>query len=143
MMMPTNGAAEGGSGANGAPKLYTDQDVDGWKPESALAASIGETYTLTGITLNELVEKHGGLEFEYDELMQEFKKHIPDFGGDITPNAKSIQFEYCSKFNLMLLRRKGKSSPVAGMPFINLGLQLTMYLTALQLVHIKAKMPIM
>ncbi|WBM84621.1 MAG: nucleoprotein [hymenopteran phasma-related virus OKIAV228] len=72
-------------------------DVTGTKPASLLAHGMSKEYIITGITPADFIKIHGGLDFNYESLMKEFKKHCFDFNEDLALNMPSMAVEFCSK----------------------------------------------
>lgn len=72
-------------------------EVVGSKPEALLAHGMPKEFSITGITPENFISTHSGLDFDLESLRVEFKKHCTDYMQDLVYNSKSQAVEFCSK----------------------------------------------
>lgn len=72
-------------------------EVSGAKPESLFAHGIAKEFTITGITPQDFINTHTGLDFDIDDLRANFKKHCTDYQESLALDQKSYAVEFCSK----------------------------------------------
>lgn len=64
---------------------------------SLLSHGVSKEYNITGITPQNFIDKHSGLDFDINSLRSEFKKHCDDYMTDLALDRKSKAVEFCSK----------------------------------------------
>lgn len=72
-------------------------EVVGSKPQNLLAHSIAKEYTITGLTPDNFIKTHSGLDFDIQALRAEFRKHCTDYMLDLVLDKPSYSVEFCSK----------------------------------------------
>lgn len=72
-------------------------EVVGSKPESLIAHAVSKEFNITGISPDDFITKHSGLDFDVTKLRTEFKKHCDDYMTDLALEQRSKAVEFCSK----------------------------------------------
>nr|QMP82246.1 nucleocapsid protein [Coleopteran phasma-related virus OKIAV236] len=94
---------------------YTSQandefEVAGASPNELLSHTVSRTYTITGMTPEDFIKKHGSVEFDLIELQRQFKTICHDYGDSIGLTTMSMAVDFCSKviYEIGPDSRKGK-----------------------------------
>lgn len=72
-------------------------EVVGSKPQSLITHGVSKEFQITGISPQDFITKHSGLDFDIISLMNEFKKHCDDYNTDLSLDKPSKAVEFCSK----------------------------------------------
>lgn len=72
-------------------------DVSGAKPETLIAHAVSKEFVMAGITPQDFINTHTGLDFDLNVLQSEFKKHCVDYKQGLEMDKKSLAVEFCSK----------------------------------------------
>nr|QPL15373.1 nucleoprotein [Hymenopteran phasma-related virus OKIAV233] len=71
--------------------------IAGSKPGLLLAHTVAKEYQIVGVTAQEFLDKHTGMDFDLLALRNEFKKHCPDYMEQLILEQPSKSVDFCSK----------------------------------------------
>lgn len=77
--------------------IMTIYEVTGSKPESLVAHGVAKEFMITGILPSDFIKIHTGLDFNIEELRNNFKIHCVDYMTDLVRDQRSYAVEFCSK----------------------------------------------
>lgn len=76
--------------------MSTNVEIKGFEPECTRGFLILKEYEITGYTLEDFQTRHGGADFDFDDIQKEFEKHCTDYAKDLEPKVASKAVHFCS-----------------------------------------------